>query len=663
MDKKKGFNFCIEELGFYRIAVSSPKISLADIEENVNLHLQEIKRAEKDGANLILFPQASISGASLGSVFKQSLLIQKALDAVKILAEKTKQFSIVSVVGLPFLYRQNLYTSSAVIEGGKLIAIVPHLPSKFLCSIFSDFEEEPCLIPFCGENIPFGKEFKFIVSYKNSCGFNTGFSFSFDSSSCANLILNPLAEPSKPLGASAMRQEYKALSAAKKSAIAFANCGMGESVSDYIFAGECGIFENGKELEFTSCVKEPLLKEQPVFSKKELYIFSDIDREFLNVQKLGSSFLKKPDSDWEIVIEKEHSNTTKTLNYHVQKNPFLPDCDELHKKFIYKNFFSELIFFQSSAIARRLQFIGCSKCLVGISGGLDSSLALLVSAYALKLLNIDFKNLYAVTMPGFGTTEKTKNNAESLANILGCTLLEIPIEKVMVQHFLDIGQDIDNHDIAYENAQARERTQILMDKANQIGGIMVGSGDLSESALGWMTYGGDQMSMYEVNSSIPKTLLKDCILAFAENNIFFEDEKKNTAFLELLSNIINTPVSPELLPPKNGEISQKTEDILGPYELHDFFLYHAIGNGFSPKKVYFLACEAFGDSSYSKAEILKWLNLFYKRFFSQQFKRSCSPEGASVTGFSLSPRGEWLMPSEISVKIWQRELEFLLKIM
>lgn len=650
MDKKKDFNFCIEELGFYRIAVSSPKISLADVDSNLKLHFQEIKRAEKDGANLILFPQASITGASLGSVFKQSLLIEKAIDAVKILAEKTKQFSIVSVVGLPFLYRQNLYTCSAVISSGKLIALVPHLPSNFLCSIFSDFENDPCLIPFCGENIPFGKEFKFIVSYKNSCGFNTGFSFSFDSSSCADLILNPLAEPSKPLGSSAMRQGYKALSAAKKSAIAFANCGMGESVSDYVFAGECGIFENGKELEFTSFAKD-------------FYIASDIDTEFLNVQKLGSRFVKTSDSDWEIVIEKEHSNTKKTLNYHVQKNPFLPDFDEPHKKFIYKNFFSELIFFQSSALSRRLQFIGCSKCLIGISGGLDSSLALLASAYALKLLNIDFKNIYAITMPGFGTTEKTKNNASALAKILGCTLLEIPIEKTMMQHFSDISQDIDNHDIAYENAQARERTQILMDKANQIGGIMVGSGDLSESALGWMTYGGDQMSMYEVNSSIPKTLLKDCILAFAENKIFFEDEKKNTAFFELLSNIINTPVSPELLPPKNGKISQKTEDIIGPYELHDFFIYHAIGNGFSPKKVYFLACEAFRDSSYSKAEILKWLNLFYKRFFSQQFKRSCSPEGASVTGFSLSPRGEWLMPSEISVKIWQRELEFLVKIM
>ena len=285
MDKKKDSNFCIEELGFYRIAVSSPKISLADIEENVNIHLQEIKKAEKDGANLILFPRLSITGASLGSVFKQSLLIEKALDAVKILAEKTKQFSIVSVIGLPFLYRQNLYTCSAVIESGKLIALVPHLPYGFLSSYFCDFEDAPCLIPLCGENIPFGKEFKFIVSYKDSCGFNTGFSFSFDSSSCADLILNPLAEPSKPLGSSAMRQEYKALSAAKKSAIAFANCGMGESVSDYIFAGECGIFENGKELEFTSFAKD-------------FYIASDIDTEFLNIQKLSSRFSKTTDSDW-----------------------------------------------------------------------------------------------------------------------------------------------------------------------------------------------------------------------------------------------------------------------------------------------------------------------------------------------------------------------------
>ncbi|UTC76319.1 NAD(+) synthase [Treponema sp. OMZ 792] len=663
MDKKKGLNFCIEELGFYRVSVSSPKISLADIDENLNLHLQEIKKAEKDGANLILFPQLSITGASLGSVFKQSLLIEKAFDAVRLIAEKTKQFSILSVVGLPFLYSNKLYSCSAVIGSGRLIALVPHLPSEFLSPHFYDFEDEPCLVPFCGENIPFGKDFKFIVSHKDSYNLGKGFSFSFDASSYSDLILAPLAEPSKPLGASAMRQGYKAFSAAKKSALAFVNCGIGESVSDYIFAGECGIFENGKELRFTQGLKDPLLKKLSLTSKEEPYISSDIDMEFLKGQKLGLKFSKKPASDWEILIEKEKLNTKKTLDYYVQKNPFLPYCDDLHKNFIYKNFFSELIFFQGSALASRLQFIGCSKCVVGISGGLDSSLALLASAYSLKLLNIDLKNLYAVTMPGFGTTEKTKNNASALAEILGCTLLEIPIGKAMVQHFSDIGQDMDNHDIAYENAQARERTQILMDKANQIGGIMVGSGDLSEAALGWMTYGGDQMSMYEVNSSIPKTLLKDCILAFAENKIFFEDEKKNAAFFELLSNIINTPVSPELLPPKNGEISQKTEDIIGPYQLHDFFIYHAIGNGFSPKKVYFLALETFKDDAYSETEILKWLNIFYKRFFSQQFKRSCSPEGASVTGFSLSPRGAWLMPSEISVKIWQKELEFLVKIM
>ncbi|UTC65402.1 NAD(+) synthase [Treponema sp. OMZ 788] len=651
MDKKKASIFCIEDLGFYRIAVSSPKISLADIDENLSIHLQEIKKADKDGVNLILFPQLSITGASLGSVFKQSLVIEKAFDAVRIIAEKTKQFAVLSVVGLPFLYKNILYSCSAVIGSGKLIALVPHLPSEFLGPHFYDLEDEPCLISLCGENIPFGKDFKFIVNNEAYYNPGKGFSFSFDVSYSADLILSPLAEPSKPLGASAIRQGYKAVSSAQKSALAFANCGMGESVSDYIFAGECGIFENGKELKFIQC------------SKESPYLYSDIDVEILKMQKLNSKFSKKTDSGWEILIEQESSNTKKNLNYHVQKNPFLPDCDAVHKNFIYNNFFSELIFFQGSALARRLQFIGCSKCVVGISGGLDSSLALLASAYALKLLNIDFKNIYAVTMPGFGTTKKTKNNASALAEILGCTLLEIPIEKAMVQHFSDIGQNIGNHDIAYENAQARERTQILMDKANQIGGIMVGSGDLSEAALGWMTYGGDQMSMYEVNSAIPKTLLKDCILAFAENKIFFEDEKKNTAFVELLSNIINTPVSPELLPPKNGEIAQKTEDIIGPYELHDFFIYHAIGNGFSPKKVYFLALEAFKDGTYSEAEILKWLNMFYKRFFSQQFKRSCSPEGASVTGFSLSPRGSWLMPSEISAKIWLTELEFLLKIM
>ncbi|UTC68249.1 MULTISPECIES: NAD(+) synthase [unclassified Treponema] len=662
MNKKKGFDFYIEELGFYRFAVSSPRISLADLDLNLSLHIQEIKKAEKEGVNLILFPQLSITGASLGSVFKQNLLIEKAWETVCSIAEKTSSFSVLSVIGFPFLYRQRLYTCSAIIGRGKISAIVPHGPEEFLSSFFYDFKEDPCHISIGGENIPFGKHLKFIVSYgAESLNLpSKDFSFSFDPDSCSDLILNPLVQRTRPLFDSTLRQRYKTLSAEKNSAVLFANCGIGEPVSDYIFAGECGIYENGKELEFTSFVKESILKKEPFSSKKELYLAADVDISFLQSFNRSLSYNA---ADWEILIEKERLQNKKVLNRSVAKNPFLPDCGAVHKKFIYKNFFSELIFLQSASLARRLQFIGCSKCVVGISGGLDSSLALLVSAYSLKLLDADLKNIHAVTMPGFGTTEKTKNNALELAKILGCTVLEIPIDKALLQHFSDIGQDIKNHDIAYENAQARERTQILMDKANQIGGIMIGSGDLSESALGWMTYGGDQMSMYEVNSSIPKTLLKDCILSFADDKIFFEDEKKNAAFFEILSSIINTPVSPELLPPKNGEISQKTEDIIGPYELHDFFIYHAIGNGFSPKKVYFLALEAFKDCAYSKTEILKWLNIFYKRFFSQQFKRSCCPEGASVTGFSLSPRGEWIMPSEISVKIWQKELELLVKMM
>lgn len=660
MNPKLKFEFDIEDLGFYRAAAASPKISLAAPNENAKIILEKIRKAEEAGCNLILFPQLVLSGATCGALFRQNHLLAETEAAFATILKETKNLEIICAIGRPLLYKNKLYSAVAVIFKGKIYAFVPCEPSKRLSSFFYDFEEDCTFIhygKYSEEKIPFGKNIKFLVNYEKDqvCSYKEqDFSFGFDVSLDTDFVLQPLAEISYAFKSSAIKNKYKALSAEQKSSVIFANCGAGEDFSDYIFAGECGVFENGKTAAFSSLINTETFKLQ-----SDSFVFTDIDTEIMQIQKYNRNASKKIYTEVNILAAKKKLACKKYLMKTVPQNPFLPDCDSIHKRFVYKSFFSEIVFLQASALAKRLSHIGCKKCVLGISGGLDSSLALLSGCYALKLLNIDCKNMCAVTMPGFGTTERTKNNALLLANFLGCTVLEISIEDAVCLHFQDIEHDINLKGITYENAQARERTQILMDKANQIGGIMIGSGDISEAALGWMTYGGDQMSMYELNSSIPKTMLKYCINAFTDNPIFFHNENEKNTLEKILKNIIDTPVSPELLPPENGNISQKTENIIGPYELHDFFIYHVAVNGFSPKKVYFLALEAFKNSSYSEKVILDWLKLFYNRFFSQQFKRSVSPEGASVTGFSFSPRGSWLMPSEASIKIWQNEIELL----
>ncbi len=668
MEHKKTVNFDIETLGFFRIAACSPHIAAAAIEENTKAVLAAVKKAEKEGVNLILFPQLVITGCSCGGLFEHSLLIKKAEKTILHIAEKTAKLNIVSAVGFPFLYKNRLYSAMAVIAGGLLYAIIPLRPSEILTPFFDRYTGENTEIPFYKKSgavketllketkILFGNKIIF-NAYKTDG--KSGFSFSFFQNRTADLILAPLAEPSFTFSSSILKNEYKELSRSKKTAAVFANCSAGESTGENVFAGECGIFENGKEAAFSSILTNPADSEDFPF------VFFDVDTELLKNKKWHARFTE----DWrnteiEIAGLKPAASISKakTLTGIVRQKPFLPDCDGMHKPFIYKNFFYEIIRLQAAGLAKRLCHIGCKKCVLGVSGGLDSSLALLAVCFCFKNLHLPEKNIYAVTMPCFGTTERTKTNAAALARLLGCTVLEIPIAAAVEQHFADIGHDKALHDTVYENTQARERTQILMDKANQIGALMIGSSDLSEAALGWMTYSGDHISMYEVNASIPKTLLKGCISAFTENKILFKDEKKNAKLKTILENIMDTPVSPELLPPKNGEISQKTEVIIGPYELHDFFLYHVLENGFAPKKIYYLAAKAFSGSKYTGKEILKWLTVFYRRFFSQQFKRACSPEGAAVTGLSLSPRNGKQIPSDASPEIWLSELELLSKI-
>lgn len=663
MKRKKTPCFDIETAGFYRIAASSPKTAVADTDGNVQAVLNAVKRAEKEGVNLILFPQLTVTGCSCGVLFTQSLLLQRAEQAVKLIAKKTAALNIISVAGFPFLHKNRLYSTAAVIAGGKIRGLVPLPPSEILRPFFEDYDGELAEIPFFEQDdsnrsaekngtVLFGKEIDFFACKTQD---THGFSFAFHRDSAAHVLLMPVAEPSFAFSASAMKNRYKELSLEKRAAAVFANCGAGESAGEFVFAGECGIFEQGSEAGFSSILT------CPADGSEYPYTAADIDAQLSDHKKRQARLFGCAAAEIGIACSKKAASETctKTLKRTIPQNPFLPGCDGMHRPFIHKSFFYEIIRLQAAGLAKRLTHIHCKKCVLGISGGLDSSLALLAARFCFKNLNIPGENIYAVTMPGFGTTKRTKNNARALAELLGCTVLEIPIAAAVEGHFSDIGHKKTQHDTVYENAQARERTQILMDKANQIGGLMIGSGDLSEAALGWMTYSGDHMSMYEVNASIPKTLLKGCITAFTENAVLFDDEKKNEVLKKIVREIIDTPVSPELLPPENGQISQKTEELIGPYELHDFFLYHAVENGFSPKKIYYLALQAFGRTKYTDTEIIKWLNVFYKRFFSQQFKRSCSPDGAAVTVLSLSPRSRWPMPSDSCEKIWIKELEIL----
>ncbi len=666
MEKLPNNFFNIEEMGFFRAAAVSPVCSVANIDANKTAILEEIKKAATLSVNLILFPQLIITSASAGSLFNESFFIDKAFTAVSEIAEHTKNLRIIAAIGFPFFYRGRLYSAQAIIHNGGIKTVVPLCPPKQLSSFFSSLSE------FTGGYI----EFTDIIA-ETDCVFNvhagkTSFSFVVTDTnnafcaSWADFMLLPLAEPSYAFSSQKIKETGKTVSRLKNTASVFANCGTGESSGDFVFAGETGIFECGTELQFASALDTDS-KEKAVFS------FCDIDTERIKkmrISALPNTLYKydagkkqiKPFLNTEIHLDSLCSQ--KTLHRTIEQNPFLPVCDEIHKHFIYSNYYQEIIHFQILALAKRLTHIGCTKCVIGISGGSDSTLTLLSALKCFDFLHIPHENLYAVNMSGFGTTEQTKNNAVSLASLLGCTVLQIPITKAVEQHFVDIGQDAEKHDTVFENAQARERTQILMDKANQIGGIMLGTGDLSEAALGWTTYNGDHISMYELNSSIPKTLLKGCIKEFAENGAFFSketDSEKAALFKKLINDILATPISPELLPLKNGKISQKTESIVGTYELHDFFLYHIIKNGASPKKVFFIALEAFAQK-YSKKEIFKTLQTFYKRFFSQQFKRSCSADGADVTGFSLSPRTAWCMASDSAADLWLKELETLSKI-
>ena len=646
--------------GFVKVAVGLPQVSIGNPRVNIERIYTLYKKASDKGAEVIVFPELGITGYTCADLFGQNLLISEAEMSLSILCEQISSLDMpcMAVVGVPVRHKNKLYNCAAVIGTGGLIALIPkvHVPnySEFYeRRWFASWESSECdSIRYAGYEVMIGTHQ--IVEH---LGANYGVEICEDlwvpvSPSCglalagADIILN-LSASDEVIG----KHDYlislvKSQSARLRCGYVYSSAGQGESSTDLVFAGNAIIAEDGK-----------ILEESPRFSslqgeKEEYSLFmASIDVEKMRRDRLINSTYSESSvgrGRYEVIS----SNTSKpegmlNLPCKVDSMPFVPSEDAKRDERCL-----EVVNIQTAGLMQRLRATGCKHLVVGISGGLDSTLALLIAVRAFKNLGLDLKGIHGITMPGFGTTDRTHSNALVLMERLGISIDEICIGKAVIQHFEDIGHDVNVHDVTYENSQARERTQILMDYANKVGGMVLGTGDLSELALGWCTYNGDHMSMYGVNSSVPKTLVKHLVRWIALEN-------SDAQLRRVLLDVVDTPISPELTPADdNGEIAQKTEDLVGPYELHDFFLYHTLRNGFSPKKVYELCRIAF-EGRFTDADIKHWMIEFYRRFFNQQFKRSCMPDGPKTGSVSLSPRGDWRMPSDANSRLWLAEVEKL----
>jgi len=629
--------------GFIRVAAAVPKVGVADIGANSREVVSLMQEAEARDVAIVVFPELCLTAYTCADLFFQEALHCSLDKALRKILDQTKSLQTIAIVGAPLWYQNRLYNCAIVIQRGKILGVVP----KIFLANHKEFYEKRWFksgadivskhMHIAGESVPFGVDLIFgkkILFGVEICEdlWSTIPPSSQQSINGAQLFFN-LSASNELVAKAAYRRELVAHQSARTvSGYIYASAGVHESTTDLIYSGSAIIAENGS-----------VLAESPRFQRESTLITADIDTEKLTYYRL---------------IETSYADTQKTLFQRIptfplkqitslqrafDPHPFVPK-DKTKQREICE----EIFMMQSSALAKRIEFIGSTKAVIGISGGLDSTLALLVAVKAMQLLGRETDQIVAVTMPGFGTTSRTYDNAVTLCRLLGVDFREIPIAGAVMQHFKDIGHDPDTHDVVYENAQARERTQILFDIANQVGGIVIGTGDLSEIALGFATYGGDHLSMYGVNASIPKTLVRYIIDYVAKE----EDE----AIAAILEDIIDTPVSPELLPCKDDKIVQKTEEIVGFYELHDFFLYHFIKYGAMPPKILMLAEIAFKEQ-YDRATIKKWLKLFLKRFFANQFKRSCMPDSVKVGSIALSPRGDWRMPSDAEVNVWLEALE------
>ena len=694
------------DFGFVRVAAVVPRVKVADVDANIAEICRLAEDAERQEVSIAVFPELSVTGYTCADLFGQQLLIGKAEEGIKQLKSFSRGKKLTMVVGVPVRVDGNLYNCAAVIHNGKLSGLVPkiHLPgyNEFYESRWfssgADFlydteratapvydDAKNCSSPAAGAEIVYAGA---KVNVFPNLLFNVGRS-TFAIEICedlwtpvppsshhalagADIILN-LSASNEVLMKHKYRHELIGQQSARTvSAYVYSSCGYGESTQDLVFSGASMIYENGS-----------LLAESERFMMEGNLIAADIDTEKLAIlrQKQNTYHTVSPDGTRDgqdtrryvkiNVCDGCQTDFEKCLKRHVEPHPFVPgfnvsiDNNSSEKELLKKTAAisernarcREITDIQVMGLATRLAHINCKSAVIGISGGLDSTLALLVAVLAFDKLGWDRKRIIGITMPGLGTTVRTKSNAQDLMETLGVTAREIPIGKAVAQHFADIGQDPNVTDVTYENSQARERTQILMDVANKEGGIVIGTGDLSELALGWATYNGDHISMYGVNASIPKTLVK-YLVGWAADNHFNENCcNAQRSVREILLDIIDTPISPELKPAdNNGEITQKTEDLVGPYELHDFFLYNMFRFGYAPSKIYFLARKAFAGV-YDDAVILKWLKTFISRFFGQQFKRSCLPDGPKVGSVSLSPRGDWRMPSDAWKTMFLKDLE------
>ena len=648
--------------GYATVAAAIPSVKVADTDYNVAEMSKMIADAEERGVEIIVFPELSVTGYTCQDLFRSDILLRRAEESLISLLNDTRKMDIISIVGMPVAVDGLLLNCAVVIQQGTVLGIIPktYLPN------YSEFYEKRWFASsqdITGEHTIYFAGSPVVISSRPKI-FTTCDGVKFGIEICedvwapvppsnnlalagADIIFN-LSASDELIGKHAyLRSLLSQQSARTISGYVYASSGFGESTQDVVYGGNAIIVENGKMLaEARRFSLQPQLEIQQI----------DIDRlrterrsntTFVNAQRHGEADV--------IMTKSVTSYSDFTLLHPVEAQPFIPKTNDMSASC------EEILNIQMSGLAKRLHHTGCKNVVVGISGGLDSTLALLVCVRTFDYLSLDRRGIYGITMPGFGTTDRTHDNAVSLMASLGVTSVEIPIAKSVTQHFEDIGHDISVHDVTYENGQARERTQILMDYANKVNGMVIGTGDLSELALGWATYNGDHMSMYGVNASIPKTLIRHLVSYVASNDV---DEKSRATLLD----IIDTPISPELIPAdENGNIKQKTEDLVGPYVLHDFFLYNYLRFGFSPARLLLMAEKAFDGShpdagTFDRATILHWMHTFFRRFFVQQFKRSCLPDGPKVGSVSLSPRGDWRMPSDACSHLWIDEIEKLMLI-
>ena len=642
------------DYGFVKVASAIPTIKVADCDYNEKQIENLVVQAEGKGVEIICFPELCITGYTCGDLFSQQLLIDGSENALFKLLDFTRSLNIITIIGMPIQCRNCLLNAAVVIQGGKILGVVPktylsshegHTEHKWFESL-----EANTTMQLCAQQVQVGTNLLFHTS-------QTTFAIEISEDLWAPIptsselalkgaeIIFNLSADTELVG----RQNYRMNLLSQQSArcisgYIFSSCGFGESTQDAVYGGSGFIFENGEMIA---------LGERFAFT--EQLIISEIDVEMLKSERRRNSLFSSRNADnisavdinCQPTVLAEHAVLTRTIDPH----PFSPQNTFMDIRY------EEIFNIQVAGLAKRILHTNAKTLIVGISGGLDSTLALLVCAKTIDKLKRERKDIVGITMPGFGTTGRTYKNALELMRSLGITIKEISIKESCIQHFKDINHDINVHDVTYENGQARERTQILMDIANQMNGLVIGTGDLSELALGWATYNGDHMSNYGVNASIPKTLVRQLVGWVAKTNTDITIQKT-------LNDIIDTPISPELVPADNeGNIKQKTEDLVGPYELHDFFLYYIVRYGFRPAKVFYLAQKAFGSNNmalgYDEDTIKKWLTTFCRRFFTQQFKRSCMPDGPKVGSVSLSPRGDWCMPSDASYNMWINECEQL----